>query len=161
MACAGEGYRIHITGLTHNEEGYPDTVSVETQEKLVARLISKIRDNRDDIIQMHEDQVEDADVVVVAYGISARTAARPVRVAREMGLKVGLLKLVTVWPFAEERIQELASQVKAFVVPEINMGQIALEVERCAGGLTQTILVPHAGGGLHDPDDVLQAIRGV
>ncbi len=161
MACAGEGYRIHITGLTHTEEGYPDTVSVETQEKLVARLIRKIRDNRDDIIVVHEDQVEDADVVVVAYGISARTAARPVRIAREMGLKVGLLKLETVWPFAEKRIQKLASRVKTFVVPEINMGQIALEVERCARGQAQTILVPHAGGGLHDPDDVLAAIRGV
>jgi len=161
MACAGEGYRIHITGLTHNEEGYPDTVSVETQEKLVTRLIRKIRDNQDDIIVVHEDQVEDAELVVVAYGISARTAARPVRIAREMGLKVGLLKLETVWPFPEDRIQKLASRVKTFVVPEINMGQIALEVERCARGQAQTILVPHAGGGLHDPKDVLQAIRGV
>ncbi len=161
MACAGEGYRIHVTGLTHNEKGYPATVSVEAQRKLVERLIRKIRDNRDDIIESVEDQVEDADVVVVAYGISARTAARPVRIAREMGLKVGLLKLVTVWPFAEDRIRELASQVRAFVVPEINMGQIALEVERCAGGQAQTILVPHAGGGLHVPEDVLEAIKGV
>jgi 2-oxoglutarate ferredoxin oxidoreductase subunit alpha len=121
--------------------------------------VRKIRDNRDDIIELREDQVEGAEVVIVAYGISARTAARPVRIAREMGIKVGLLKLVTVWPFAEDRIRELASQVKAFVVPEINMGQIALEVERCAGGQAQTILVPHAGGGLHHPDDVLEAIR--
>jgi 2-oxoglutarate ferredoxin oxidoreductase subunit alpha len=159
MACAGDGYRIHVTGLTHNEEGYPDTVSVETQQALVERLIRKIRDNRHDIIELHEDQVEEADVVVVAYGISARTAARPVRVARETGLKVGLLRLVTVWPFAEDRIRELAPKVKAFVVPEINMGQIALEVERCAGGLARTVLVPHAGGGLHDPDQVLGAIK--
>jgi 2-oxoglutarate ferredoxin oxidoreductase subunit alpha len=124
-------------------------------------LIRKIRDNRDDIIELYEDEVEDADVVVVAYGISARTAARPVRLARQMGLKVGLLKLVTVWPFAEDRIRDLASRVKAFVVPEINMGQIALEVERCAGGQAQTILVPHAGGGLHHPDQVLEAIKSV
>jgi 2-oxoglutarate ferredoxin oxidoreductase subunit alpha len=161
MACAGDGYRIHVTGLTHNEKGYPTTVSVEAQQKLVGRLIRKIRDNRDDIIELHEDEVEGADVVVVAYGISARTAARPVRLARQMGLKVGLLKLVTVWPFAEDRIRDLASRVKAFVVPEINMGQIALEVERCAGGQAQTILVPHAGGGLHHPDQVLEAIRRV
>ncbi|UCC87376.1 MAG: 2-oxoacid:acceptor oxidoreductase subunit alpha [Anaerolineales bacterium] len=161
MACAGEGYRIHVTGLTHNEKGYPDTVSVETQQKLVERLIRKIRANQDDIIELREDQVEEADVVVVAYGISARTAARPVRMAREMGLKVGLLKLVTVWPFAEERIRELAPKVEGFVVPEINMGQIAQEVERCAGGQAQTILVPHAGGGLHHPNDVLEAIKRV
>jgi len=159
MACAGEGYRIHMTGLTHDERGYPDTVSVETQRQLVDRLIYKIRGNREDIIELQEDQVEGADVVVVAYGISARTAARPVRLAREMGLKVGLLKLVTVWPFAEDRIRELAPQVKAFVVPEINMGQIALEVERCAGGHAQTFLVPHAGGGLHAPGEILEAIR--
>jgi 2-oxoglutarate ferredoxin oxidoreductase subunit alpha len=159
MAGAGEGYRIHVTGLTHDERGYPATVSVEAQQRLVQRLIRKIRDNCDDIIELQEEQVEGAEVVVVAYGISARTAARPVRIAREMGLKVGLLKLVTVWPFAEDRIRALAAQVKAFVVPEINMGQIALEVERCAGGQAQTILVPHAGGDLHHPDDVLQAIR--
>jgi 2-oxoglutarate ferredoxin oxidoreductase subunit alpha len=161
MACAGEGYRIHVTGLTHNEKGYPDTVSVETQQRLVERLIGKIRNNRDDIIELHEDQVDGADVIVVAYGITARTAARPVHMAREMGLKVGLLKLVTVWPFAEDRIRELAPKVKAFVVPEINMGQIAYEVERCAGGQAETILIPHAGGGLHNPDDVLKAIRKI
>jgi 2-oxoglutarate ferredoxin oxidoreductase subunit alpha len=159
MACAGEGYRIHVTGLTHDERGYPDTDSVGTQQRLIERLIYKIRANRDDIIELWEDQVEGAEVVVVAYGISARTAALPVRMAREMGLRVGLLKLVTVWPFAEDRIRELAPEVKAFVVPEINMGQIALEVERCAGGQAETILVPHAGGGLHHPDDILDAIR--
>jgi len=159
MACAGEGYRIHVTGLTHDERGYPDTVSVATQQALVERLIHKIRDNRQDIIELQEDQVEGADVVVVSYGISARTAARPVRLAREKGFKVGLLKLITVWPFAEERIRELAPRVKAFVVPEINMGQIALEVERCAAGHAQTILVPHAGGGLHHPDVILRAIE--
>jgi 2-oxoglutarate ferredoxin oxidoreductase subunit alpha len=122
-------------------------------------LISKIRDNRSDIIELYEDQVDDADVVVVAYGISARTSARPIRIAREEGLKVGLLKLVTVWPFAEDRIRELAERVRAFVVPEINMGQIVLEVERCAAGQAESILVPHAGGGLHDPEEVLSAIR--
>jgi 2-oxoglutarate ferredoxin oxidoreductase subunit alpha len=161
MACAGEGYHIHVTGLTHDEKGYPATVSVETQQKLVERLIRKIRDNQDDIIELYEDEVEGADVVVVAYGITARTAARPVRIAREMGLRIGLLKLVTVWPFAEDRIRSLAPQVQAFVVPEINMGQIALEVERCANGQAQTILVPHAGGGLHEPDQVLDAITSV
>ncbi len=159
MACAGEGYRVHVTGLTHDERGYPDTVSIEAQQKLVGRLISKIQDNRDDIIQLQEEQVDGADVVVVVYGISARTAARPVRIAREEGLKVGLLRLITVWPFAEERIRELAPQVKAFIVPEINMGQIALEVERCAGGQAQTLLIPHAGGGLHQPQEILDVIR--
>ncbi len=158
MACAGEGYRVHVTGLTHNEKGYPDTVSVEAQHRKIERLIHKIRDNRHDIIELREDQVQGADVVVVSYGITARTAARPVRLARDAGLKVGLLKLVTVWPFAEDRIRELAPQVQAFVVPEINMGQISLEVERCAAGQARTLSVPHAGGGLHNPDDISAAI---
>jgi 2-oxoglutarate ferredoxin oxidoreductase subunit alpha len=159
MACAGEGYRVHVTGLTHNEKGYPDTVSIEAQQRLVGRLVDKIQRNQRDIIELQEEQIEGADVVVVVYGISARTAARPVRIAREEGLKVGLLRLITVWPFAEERIRELAPQVKAFVVPEINMGQMALEVERCAGGQAQTLLIPHAGGGLHQPEDILDVIR--
>jgi 2-oxoglutarate ferredoxin oxidoreductase subunit alpha len=160
MACAGEGYRIHVTGLTHDERGYPDTISVETQQQLVSRLMAKIRDNADDIIDIREDGIEDAEVIVVSYGISARTAARPIRIAREQGMKVGMLRLVTIWPFPERRIQELASKVKAFVVPEINMGQVALEVERCACGRARTVLVPHAGGGLHDPEVVLEAIKG-
>ena len=101
---AGTGYRIHVTGLTHDERGYPATTAA-AQAKLVPRLIAKIRDNRDDIITLVEDGVEDADVVVVAYGISARAALLPVRKAREEGLRVGFLKLVTVWPFAEDRIR--------------------------------------------------------
>nr|HID13492.1 2-oxoacid:acceptor oxidoreductase subunit alpha [Anaerolineae bacterium] len=159
MPNAGDGYRIHVTGLTHDERGYPATDDIEVQERLVQRLIAKIRDNRDDIIRLEEDGVEDAEVVVVAYGISARSALLPVEWARQEGLRVGWLRLVTVWPFAEDRIRQLASRVKAFVVPEINYGQIALEVERCAAGQAQIILVPHAGGDIHRPEEILEAIR--
>jgi 2-oxoglutarate ferredoxin oxidoreductase subunit alpha len=159
---AGMGYRIHMTGLTHDERGYPATTAA-AQAKLIPRLIGKIRNNRDDIIDLVEDGITDADVVVVAYGISARTALEPVRLAREEGLRVGLLKLVTVWPFAEDRIRQLASRpagrVKSFVVPELNMGQIVLEVERCAGGQARVIPVTHPGGEIHKPDDILDAIR--
>jgi 2-oxoglutarate ferredoxin oxidoreductase subunit alpha len=159
MACAGEGYRLHVTGLTHDERGYPVTTDPAVQERLVHRLIEKIRANRADIIRVESDGLDDADVVVVAYGISARVAQWPVEMARADGIKVGWLKLVTVWPFAEDIIRQLARRVKAFVVPEINYGQIALEVERCAGGQAHTILVPHAGGDIHEPRMVLEAIR--
>jgi len=155
---AGMGYRIHVTGLTHDERGYPATTEAG-QQKLIPRLIAKIRNNRHDIIDVVEDHIEGADVVVVAYGISARTALEPVRMAREEGIRVGLLKLVTVWPFAEERVRQLAPCVKAFVVPELNMGQIVLEVERCAGGQARVIAVTHPGGGIHAPGDILDAIR--
>ena len=157
---AGTGYRIHVTGLTHDERGYP-AVTAEGQEKLIPRLIGKIQNNRADIIDLEEDGVEGADVVVVSYGISARPSLRAVQIAREQGLKVGMLKLVTVWPFAEDRIRELAPQVDAFVVAEINMGQIAREVERCAGGQAEIVPVTHPGGDIHEPDVILDAIREV
>ncbi len=159
MACAGEGYHLHVTGLTHDERGYPVTTNPAAQEKLVHRLIAKIRDNRADIIRVESDGLEDAEVIVVAYGITARIALLPVEMARAEGIKVGWLKLATVWPFAEDLIRQLAARVKAFVVPEINYGQIALEVERCAGGQARTILVPHAGGDVHEPEVILKAIR--
>jgi len=158
MANAGEGYRFHITGLTHDERGYPG-MDAETQERLIYRLIEKIRRNRDDIIQLEEHGLEDAEVVVCSYGIAARTALWPVELARKEGIKVGTLRLITVWPFPEERIRRLAREVKAFVVPELNYGQIVLEVERCAAGQAEAILVRHAGGGIHDPRKVLEAIR--
>jgi len=158
MANAGEGYRFHITGLTHDERGYPG-MDAETQERLIYRLIEKIRRNRDDIIQLEEHGLEDAEVVVCSYGIAARTALWPVELARKEGIKVGTLRLITVWPFPEERIRRLAREVKAFVVPELNYGQIVLEVERCAAGQAEAILVRHAGGGIHNPRKVLEAIR--
>ncbi|MCK4723948.1 MAG: 2-oxoacid:acceptor oxidoreductase subunit alpha, partial [Dehalococcoidia bacterium] len=104
-------------------------------------------------------QVEDADIIVCAYGITTRVAQFAVKLARDEGIRAGLLQLITVWPFAEERIRELSSQAKAFVVPEINYGQIVLEVERCAGGKARAILVPHMGGGVHLPETILEAIR--
>ena len=158
MANAGEGYRFHTTGLTHDERGYP-AMDAEAQDKLITRLVEKIRRNKDDIIQLEENGLEDAEVVVCSYGISARTALWPVELARREGIRVGTLRLITVWPFPEERIRELAGRVKAFVVPELNYGQIVLEVERCACGQAEAILVPHAGGGIHDPERVLEAIR--
>ncbi len=159
MAIAGQGYRFHTTGLTHDERGYPATNDDSEHLLLVQRLIDKIEKNKDKIILLEEDGLAGAEVVVVSYGIAARTALWPIEMAREQGIKVGLLRLITVWPFAEERIRALAGRVKAFVVPEINMGQIALEVERCAGGKAPVIGVFHPGGNIHKPQDVLSAIR--
>jgi 2-oxoglutarate ferredoxin oxidoreductase subunit alpha len=158
MAIAGEGYRFHVTGLTHDERGYP-VMTAEAQDRLVRRLVDKIRVNKRDIIRLDEVETEDADVVVCAYGITARVARRAVQQARDEGIRAGLLRMVTVWPFAEDRIRELARQAKAFVVPEINYGQIVLEVERCAGGMAKTLLLPHMGGSVHQPETILEAIR--
>ncbi len=159
MAVAGDGYRFHTTGLTHDERGYPSTASDGAQWLLVQRLIDKIEKNKHDIIMLEKDSLDDAEVVVVSYGIAARAAIWPVQMARQEGIRVGLLRLVTVWPFPDELIRELAGRVNALVVPEINMGQIVYEVERCAAGQAEVSLVPHPGGGIHDPQKVLNAIR--
>lgn len=158
MARAGEGYRFHITGLTHDERGYP-AMNAEAQDKLVRRLINKIRNAVDRITLMEEEDLDGADVAVVSYGITFRVAQRAIEMAREKGLKVGKLRLITVWPFPEKRVREIAGQVKALVVPELNMGQIAREVERVAGGAARTICVPHAGGSVHQPEQILEAIE--
>ncbi|MFH0778395.1 MAG: 2-oxoacid:acceptor oxidoreductase subunit alpha [Candidatus Eisenbacteria bacterium] len=158
MAIAGQGFRMHVTGLTHDKKGYP-VINEEAQQVLVKRLIDKIRLNHDKILECEEQACEDADVIVCSYGISARTSVLAVEWAREQGMKVGIFRPIVVWPFPEERIEQLAGRVKGFVVPEINFGQISLEVERCVHGKAKVIQVPHAGGGTHDPVKVLEAIR--
>lgn len=158
MAVAGEGYRIHVTGLTHDERGYPG-MNAQTQEWNLRRLISKIRAHRDDIIQLEEQNLEDAEVVVVSYGISARTSLWPIELARKEGIRVGYVRLITVWPFPEEQIRKLAKGIRAFVVPEINMGQISREVERCAAGQAAVLGANRAGGDILEPEYVLNVIR--
>jgi len=157
MTAAGMGHRIHTTGLTHDERGYP-VMTAEAQDLLVNRLAEKITRHAGDIIRVEEDGLDGAEVVVVSYGITSRVSRAAIQQARDEGLPVGGLRLVTLWPFAEEYIRRLAGQVRGFVVPEINLGQMSLEVERCAAGRAVTLQVPHAGGWVHDPKDIYQAI---
>jgi len=160
MAHAGEGYRFHITGLTHDERGYP-SMTVAAQDRLVKRLKAKITRAAERLACYEQQGVEDADVVVLSYGITSRVAQRAVELARARGAKVGRLRLITVWPFPTAQVRALARHVKAFVVPELNLGQIALEVERAAAGQAAVVQVPHAGGGVHDPEQILDAIMEV
>ncbi len=157
MVKAGDGYRFHTTGLTHDERGYP-MLNAEYQAICVHHIKDKIRKNAEKIIKVEESGIEDADVIVISYGITSRVAVKAVQEARKAGLKVGTLRLITIWPFPEDRIRKLAKKIKAFVVPEINYGQIVLEVERCAAGRTKVIGVPHCGGWVHDPEDILKTI---
>ncbi len=158
MAHAGQGYKIHVTGLTHDEQGYP-AMTPETQDRLVKRLLGKIRDAAEDLTICEEEATEDADVIVVSYGITSRVAQRAIDMARAKGLRVGKLRLIAVWPFPDAKIRALARRAKAFVVPELNMGQIVREVERAAGGAAKTFGVPHAGGTVHRPEVILAAIE--
>ncbi|MEW5759399.1 MAG: 2-oxoacid:acceptor oxidoreductase subunit alpha [Candidatus Thermoplasmatota archaeon] len=157
MVSAGEGFNIHITGLTHNEKGYP-VITAEAHEPLVKRLCDKIRNNAKDIVLFEEIDTKDAEIIVVAYGAVARTAKKAVKIAREQKLKVGFLRLITLWPFPEEKVRELSKKAKAFVVTEINYGQILWEVERCAKD-SKTYLAPRLGGQLHTPQDILKKIK--
>ena len=171
LVKAGDGYKMYITGLTHDEQGFPvldkkslpdlDHAKVTSKKSTHALLIDKIRKNKDNIIEVREEETEDADVIVVSYGITSRVAYRAVEQARQQGIKVGTLRLVTVWPFPDERIAVLAKQVKGFVVPEINYGQVVFEVDRCSHGATNVILVPHGGASVHNPDDILGAIKQI
>jgi 2-oxoglutarate ferredoxin oxidoreductase subunit alpha len=158
MVKAGDGYKIHITGLTHDEKGYP-VMSWQAQEKLVRRLVDKIRLHADELVDIEEMEMEDAEVVIFSYGISSRVAIPALQKARKEGIKAGLFRPVICWPFPEKQIRKLAGKVKAIVVVEMNYGQLFYEVERCACGKSKVSLVPHGGGWVHDPEDIYRAIK--
>jgi 2-oxoglutarate ferredoxin oxidoreductase subunit alpha len=158
MVKAGDGYRIHVTGLTHDDRGYPN-MTIPAHEKMQLRLTDKIVKNAEKIVRFDAHDLEDAEVVVVSYGITSRVAQKAIAQAREQGIRVGSFRLITAWPFPERQIAELSKRVKAFVVPELNLGQMVLEVERLAGGRCRTIPVPHVGGTVHDPSVILKKIQ--
>ena len=158
MFKAGDGYRLHVTGLTHDYRGYP-AMNPEIQEQLVHRLVNKIRLNASKLWRYEERNVADADVVIVSYGITSRVAVEAIEVARSRGIKVGMLRLIVVWPFPEKRIFELASQGKAIVVAEMNYGQVFYEVDRAARGKAPVVLAGHGGGTVHKIEDIAKKIE--
>lgn len=158
MAIAGDGYNIHVTGLTHDERGYP-AMTIEAQEEMMSRLVGKVRRNLDDIIMTESYRLDDAEIAIVSYGVTVRTCLAAVDEAREQGIKAGLLKLITVWPFPGELIKTLAARVKGFVTVELNLGQIHFEVERHAGGKVPAFLVGHPGGTVITPERVIETLK--
>jgi len=158
MVHAGEGYRIHFTGLTHDERGYP-AITAPAHDRLVRRLVDKVRQKAWEIVEYEEYRLEDARVVILAYGSTARSARRAVGLAREQGIAAGLLRPITLWPFPGERVKKLAERVRAFVVPELNLGQLSREVERFTS--LPVLGVNHAGGAMMPPEPILEAIREV
>ena len=155
MMHAGEGYRVHFTGLTHDEHGYPD-MSAETHHELVTRLVNKIQHNAEQIIRTEGYWLEDAEIVVVAYGCTARSAQRAVREARENGIPAGLLRLISLWPFPERLFEDLSERTETIIVAEMNLGQISREIQRVIGRPVQGVF--HAGGEMIPPDPILEAI---
>ncbi|HWP11411.1 MAG TPA: transketolase C-terminal domain-containing protein, partial [Ramlibacter sp.] len=132
MARPGDGYRVHTTGLSHTEDGFPSQ-QPEAVSRNLGRLLSKFEAHRDAIDSWEAVGCEDADVVVVAVGISARAASRAVEQSRANGLRVGLFRPITLWPFPEKALREATANARAVLVPELNLGQLSQEVERILG----------------------------
>ena len=157
----GTGYRTYVTGLTHNEKGFPATDKQKDHEKLVKRLTSKISDDADKLVMVEEQNLDDADIVFVTYGASARPAETAKDIARKNKKKVGLLRLKMVWPFPEKVITKLAKQVDTIIVPEMNLGQVFHTVKEAACAHCEVISAPKIGGEMHLPDELVKVVKGV
>ena len=160
MANFGEGYRYHVTGLVHDETGFPSNSSV-VADKLVRRLADKIEMHKDDIIQWEEQNTEDADIVIVSIGGVSRAADTAMKMLRIKGLKVGTFRPITVWPFPEKRLEELAEKVNTFVVAEMNLGQMVLEVERIIKNKAKIERVNKVNGEAIYPEEIVTKIEEV
>jgi 2-oxoglutarate ferredoxin oxidoreductase subunit alpha len=157
MPPFGTGYRFHVTGLAHDERGYP-TQDADAVARLQRRLHAKLETARFEIVSYEGLLLDDAEVAVVAFGISARAARRAVLAARENGLRAGLFRPQTLWPFPDAELRALASRVGALVVAEMNMGQLVYEVERCAAGQARVLPCLRADGQPMSPEDVLSRL---
>ncbi len=157
MADFGTGYRHHITGLAHDERGYP-TQDAGTVARLQERLHAKIEESRDAIVSWEAVSLDDADIVVVAYGIGGRAARRAVALARERGIRAGLFRPRTLWPFPDRALADVARDGRQVLVAEMNMGQMIGEVERVVEGRSRVIGRHRVDGQPLTPDDVLTAI---
>ena len=160
MAAAGEGYNVFVTGLTHDNKGYP-VITPEAQEVLVKRLCDKILLNEEKIRDVEEFKTKDAKVLVISYGITSRSAKGAVNLARDKGIKAGLLRLKTIWPFPTPLIKELSKKVDAIVVAEINNGQIIKEIREAVSKDIPIVLSGKLGGAVHTPKEILAKIEEV
>lgn len=158
MASFGEGYRYHVTGLVHDETGFPSTNGV-IAENLINRLAKKIENNLDDIIQYEEYRLEDADEAIIAYGSTARSVKTAIEILRERGRKVGLFRPITIWPSPSKQIENLSKKVKKITVVEMNLGQYFLEVDRIAGKYTKVDKFGRVNGELITPDDIVSFVE--
>jgi 2-oxoglutarate ferredoxin oxidoreductase subunit alpha len=158
MANFGDGYRYHVTGLVHDETGFPtnDTAIIEA---MLTRLNSKLDKYADEIIQYEETDIEDAKIGIVTYGSSARSSRHAQRMAREQGIPVGMLRIQTMWPFPINPIFELSKKVSHIIVPELNLGQVAHEVEHAVRGNTEVLRVNKITGEPIHPEEIVQKIK--
>ncbi|MDZ7373247.1 MAG: 2-oxoacid:acceptor oxidoreductase subunit alpha [candidate division KSB1 bacterium] len=152
------GYRFNVTGLNHDKAGFP-TTNPEIIQRDMERQRRKIMGHLDEILWWAEHRLEDAEIAVVAYGSMGRSAHAAVDRARAMGIRAGLFRPISLWPFPEAEVARLAERVKAILVPEMNMGQLVFEVERVVAGRCPVIPINKVGGIPIDPPEILEAIR--
>jgi 2-oxoglutarate ferredoxin oxidoreductase subunit alpha len=160
MASFGEGYRYHVTGLTHDVRGFP-TSRPDEIGPFIARLFRKISQRFPEIQMGEVDQVDEAEITVIAYGCVARSAKRAVRDARERGIKAGFVKLTTIWPFMRSLVEPVLKTSKAVLVPEMNMGQISREVKRVNQGYTRVHTLNKVDGTIITPEEILNRMLEV
>jgi 2-oxoglutarate ferredoxin oxidoreductase subunit alpha len=151
----GSGYRTYVTGLTHNKKGFPATDKQKDHEELIRRIISKIEDDREALTDLEEIQLDDADIAFVTYGASARPAETAVQIAREKGIKVGMLRMRITWPFPIKQVNELSKRVNKIIVPEMNLGQMVHPITEYAAKDCEIILAPKVGGEMHLPNELI------
>jgi 2-oxoglutarate/2-oxoacid ferredoxin oxidoreductase subunit alpha len=156
----GTGYRYHITGLFHDETGFPSTASAVVQGN-TERLMNKIELHREEMCYVESLYMDDAEITVISYGCSGRSARAAVKAARARGMKVGLTRLITLWPFPEHVIKAVAERTPRLVIAELNLGDIANEVRRVTRGDVQIAQVNRHDGLLITPGQILKAIEGV
>jgi len=160
MASFGEGIPFHVTGLIHDITGFPSTSAAVT-EALITRLMKKVYDNLDDILDYESILTEDAETVVISFGSTARSVLRAVHLMRQEGQKIGMLRLKTIWPFAHKAIQDLPSQVKNLIVAEMNFGQLVETVRASVGGRFNVVGMNKYNGELITPNEVISCAREV
>ena len=154
MSVFGDGYRYHVTGLTHDVRGFPTERSDEIAA-FMGRLFRKITQHLLDIQQIEEEMTEDAEVLVIAYGCVSRSARRAVREARERGVKAGLIQLITLWPFPRQAVEPVLRRARVALVPELNMGQMSREIKRISQGATRIETLNRVDGNLITPGQIL------
>ena len=157
MASFGDGYRWHVTGLTSNDWGFP-TTNPELIDKKMRRLMRKVDRFRDEIVDFDTVEAEDAEILVVSYGSVSRSSIRAVRDARARGIKVGHFRPITLWPFPDKELEKYARNVKTIIVPELNCGQMVLEVERAVHGKARVVPLNRVDGELFQPTEIFEKI---
>lgn len=160
MDRLGDKYYTYLTGLTHDWKAYPSTEEPEVHEQLVKRFYEKIADSREDVITYEAIYLEDAEVVIVSYGISSRTSYIAVEKARKMGYKVGFLRLIVLWPFPYKLIRTLSKRINRFIVVEMNLGQIYHKVKEHSIFDCEVDRINKIGGHIPQPEEIIEKIEG-